>query len=271
MLKILQLLDSKMTTPTNYNWFHIMFIAIVIITTFLLCKYFKDSDKKTFNKIILFSWIIVVVLELYKQFVFSYSITDNNVTWDYQWYAFPFQFCSSPLYVLPFILLVKNEKIKEMFIAFTATFCFFGGLVVYIYPNDVFIETIGINFQTMIHHGLQIVLGIYCITYYRNSLNFKWWSKSIFVFAGLVATALLLNVIVYHVLQNMNIDETFNMFYISPYFECTLPVLSIFYGILPYIFFLLLYIIGFSLAALIIYLVQQLIINFIRKKELNHA
>ena len=136
MLKILQLLDSKMTTPTNYNWFHIMFIAIVIITTFLLCKYFKDSDKKTFNKIILFSWIIVVVLELYKQFVFSYSITDNNVTWDYQWYAFPFQFCSSPLYVLPFILLVKNEKIKEMFIAFTATFCFFGGLVVYIYPND---------------------------------------------------------------------------------------------------------------------------------------
>ena len=123
----------------------------------------------------------------------------------------------------------------------------------------------------MIHHGLQIVLGIYCITYYRNSLNFKWWSKSIFVFAGLVATALLLNVIVYHVLQNMNIDETFNMFYISPYFECTLPVLSIFYGILPYIFFLLLYSIGFSLAALIIYLVQQLIINFIRKKELKNA
>ena len=271
MLKILQLLDSKMTTPTNYNWFHIMFIAIVIITTFLLCKFFKDSDKKTFNKIILISWIIILVLEIYKQFVFSYTISENTVSWDYQWYAFPFQFCSSPLYVLPFILLVKNDKIKEMFIAFTATFCFFGGLVVYIYPNDVFIETIGINFQTMIHHGLQIVLGIYCITYYRNSLNFKWWSKSIFVFAGLVATALSLNVIVYHVLQNMNINETFNMFYISPYFDCTLPVLSIFYGILPYILFLLLYIIGFSLAAFIIYLLQQLIINYIRKKELKNA
>ena len=133
-----------------------------------------------------------------------------------------------------------------MFIAFTATFCFFGGLVVYIYPNDVFIDTIGINFQTMIHHGLQIVLGIYCITYYRNSLNFKWWSKSIFVFAGLVATALLLNVIVYHVLQNMNIDETFNMFYISPYFISSLPVFDMIQNSVPFIFYIKIYIIAIS-------------------------
>ena len=110
MVKILQLLDSKMTTPTNYSWFHIMFIAIVIITTFLLCKYFKDSDRKTFNKIILISWIIVVVLELYKQFVFSYSITDNNVTWDYQWYAAPFQLCTTPIFasIICLFFLYKN-------------------------------------------------------------------------------------------------------------------------------------------------------------------
>ena len=33
-------LDSKMTTPTSYGIFHIIFLLIVITVTFLLCKYF---------------------------------------------------------------------------------------------------------------------------------------------------------------------------------------------------------------------------------------
>ena len=271
MQSLLKLLDSNMTTPTNYGWFHLMFIGIIILTTFLLCYFFKDASIKTFNKISLISWIIIVILELYKQFVFSYTIGENTITWDYQWYAFPFQFCSSPIYVLPFIIFIKNNKIKDIFIAFMASFSLFAGLAVFAYPNDVFIDTIGINIQTMIHHGLQIVLGIFFAVYYRNSLNIKWWIKSVFVFAGLVIVALGLNLIVHNILQANNIDETFNMFYISPYFDCTLPVLSIFYDLLPYIVFLIIYIVGFAIAAFIIFIITTTIINFVRKKKTINA
>ena len=55
----------------------------------------------------------------------------------------------------------KEGCVKDSAMAFMMTFSLFGGLVVMAYPNDVFIETIGINLQTMIHHGLQVVLGIY--------------------------------------------------------------------------------------------------------------
>lgn len=271
MHSILKLLDSTMETPTLYGWFHIMFIGIVIITTFILCRYFKNSSSKTFNKIMFISWIIIVILEVYKQLVFSYSFSENTISWGYQWYAFPFQFCSSPIYILPFIFLIKNEKIKEIFVAFVSSFCFFGGLVVYIYPGDVFIETIGINIQTMIHHGLQIVLGIFCTVYYKDKISIKWWSKSIFVFMGLVITALILNFSVYGFLQSKNMDDTFNMFFISPFFDCTLPVLSIFYDILPYLLFLLLYIFGFSAAAFVIFCIKFLIIKLYRKKRLQNA
>jgi hypothetical protein len=48
------------------------------------------------------------------------------------------------------------------------------------------------------------------------------------------------------------IDETFNMFFISPHFPCTLPVLSGIYGKIPYPAFLLLYLVGFALIAAII-------------------
>lgn len=269
--KFLNFLDSPMTTPTNYSWFHYMFIGIVIITTFLLCYFFKDASTKTFNRIALISWILIVVLELYKQLVFSFYFNEAGLNWDYQWYAFPFQFCSSPIYILPFIIFIKNERIKEMFVAFMITFCLFGGLVVYIYPNDVFISIIGINIQTMIHHGSQIVLGIFFIVYYRKKFSIKWWSKSIIIFSGLVLTALLLNIVIHNILVYKNIDETFNMFFISPYFDCTLPVLSIFYDLLPYGLFLPLYILGFTLAAFIICLIQVGILKLIRKYQKSHV
>ena len=54
-------------------------------------------------------------------------------------------------------------------------------------------------------------------------------------------------------------DETFNMFYISPYFDCTLPILSEIYKQVPYIAFLGIYIVGFVLAAFIIYMIYLII------------
>ena len=47
------------------------------------------------------------------------------------------------------------------------------------------------------------------------------------------------------------------MFYVGPYFDCTLPLLSIVYPKVPYICFILLYILGFVLISYIIYIVEK--------------
>lgn len=263
--KIVNALDKSMETPTNYGWFHLMFIAIVILTTVLLCIYFKDCKKKTFRNIVLGCWILIILLEIYKQINFAFNLENGIVTWDYSWYAFPFQFCSTPLYLLPFIVFLNDGKLKDSFLAYMTTFSFFGGLVVFIYPNDVFISTIGINVQTMIHHGLQIILGIFFVVYNRNRFDLKFYLKSIPLFGVMILIALVLNISIYHILQNLNMDDTFNMFYISPYFECTLPILSNVYNATPYIVFLFIYIFGFVLISFIIYYVEQLIIKLSKK------
>ena len=202
-------------------------------------------------------WIVIFVLEVYKQLVFSFELAGDVPTWDYQWYAFPYQLCSTPLYILPFIFLLKEGKVKDATMAYIMTFSLFGGLAVFFYPNDVFVETIGINIQTMIHHGLQIVLGIFVMVYNRKRLDIKFWLRSIYVFAALVSIALILNISVYHIFAAKGIDETFNMFYVGPYFDCTLPLLSIVYPKIPYICFILLYILGFVLISYIIYIVEK--------------
>jgi hypothetical protein len=48
-------------------------------------------------------------------------------------------------------------------------------------------------------------------------------------------------------------NDTFNMFFISWKYPCTLPVLSDIYPKVPYIIFLLIYIVGFAIAGFIIY------------------
>lgn len=48
---ILKALEHEMTRPTNYGWFHTMFIGIVIIATILICLFFKNKNNKTIRRI----------------------------------------------------------------------------------------------------------------------------------------------------------------------------------------------------------------------------
>lgn len=258
MYEFLLWLQGKMTTPTNYSWFHIMFLVITVGVTVLLCLFFKDSDEKTFRRIILIAWIIIVVFEIYKEVIFSFNYDSEN-HWEYQWYSFPFQMCSTPFYVLPFIAFLprgKFQKVSDAFMSYTSFYAFFAGLCVMLYPNDVFISTIGINIQTMIHHGSQVALGIFVSVWNRKRFGISYFLKGIIVFVGCIAVAFILNVTV----PNF-VEGTFNMFYIGPKYPSTLPVLSMIYPKVPYVVFLAIYIFGFTLASFIVFGVEYLIFN----------
>jgi len=119
------------------------------------------------------------------------------------------------------------------------------------YPNDVFIETIGINIQTMIHHGLQVLFGVFISVRYLKELGWKFVLRGLPVFVAFLIIAYGLNIGIYHYFQSIGKDDSFNMFYISPYFDCSLPVLSSIYPKVSYIVFALIYILGFTIIAFI--------------------
>ncbi len=266
---LLELLESEMTTPTSYGWFHLMFIFIMIAVCVLMCTFFRNSSERTVRRIVAICWIIFLVLEIYKQIIYTLEYDGGVIVSDYQWYAFPYQLCSTPMYVLPFVAFLKDGRLRDAAIAYTVAFSIFGGLCVYAYPGDVFIATIGINIQTMIHHGMQIVIGVYLASCYRHRLNFKYFLGGGAVFLVLLAIALASNIGVYHALRAVGNDETFNMFYIGPYFDCTLPVLSSIYPKVPYIVFLLLYAVGFTVAAFVIFCVTKLTVNLLHRARVN--
>ena len=250
--------------PESYGLFHIACIIAAVLLTVLVCKLFKDTSDRAVNVLTACVWVVLVVLEIYKQLIFGFELEEGKFVWDYAWYAFPFQFCSSPLYILPIIAFTKNEKLRDACIAYMMTFSLFAGLAVFCYPGDVFIRTIGINYQTMIHHGSQILMGIFYAVRYRGKFGVRFFFGGVSVFVVMSFIAMVLNVGVYHAFLAFGIDETFNMFYISPYFDCTLPLLSTVYEKIPYVGFVCVYFFGFILCALIVYSILSGLLSGVR-------
>ena len=251
-------LQADMETPVSYGLFHIVACILTLLAAAFLVWRFRDAEDKTARRILFGAWVVLVALEVYKQLVFSMDVTDGVADWSYKWYVFPFQFCSSPLYILPFAVFPRSERIRNAVMAFLATFSLFGGLAVMAYPGDVFISIIGINLQTMVHHGSQIVLGVFAVALYRKRLSWRFFFGSLVPFCVLSAVAMGLNLAVPAILNAHGItDFTFNMFFISHRFPCTLPVLSGIYPVVPYPVFLLLYLVGFAAVAAIIFAAEK--------------
>jgi hypothetical protein len=136
-----------------------------------------------------------------------------------------------------------------------------------LYPSTVFVETIGINIQTMIHHGFMAIVGV-SLLLSKVQFNLKTMKQAMTTFGVLVLSAIVLNE-----LFNLLIsDGTFNMFFINSRFENGLPVLSLIEPHVPHTLFVLIYFFGFSLVAYLMLLFGQALSRLLSKhtKMDNH-
>jgi hypothetical protein len=254
-----------MEKPEPYGWFHLMFFALSIIAAIILCLTHKKEDVDRPRKVVLITAITVIVLEIYKLVNYSFSY-ENGITFDFEWYAFPWQFCSTPMYVGLLAGLTKKGKVHNALSAYLATYALFAGVSVMFYPTTVFISTLGINIQTMICHGSMITIGIYLLYTGYVPLEHKTILKALPVFAVAVLIAVILNETAYF--TGLLETDTFNMFFISRHCDPSLPVYSIVQGIVAYPWCLFIYIAGFTLAGYIMLLIAMLIKKISIKKPL---
>lgn len=265
--RVINILDAQMTTPTMYGWFHLLFIVLIVICSIILCKRYKKPSQKTVQKILLIFSLVSIALEIYKQINYTFSYDGVSIAADYQWYAFPFQFCSTPMYIGLLAVLIKNKKVHNALCAYLATFSLFAGICVMVYPAQVFIGTIGINIQTMVCHGSMISVGVWLLHSGYIERKHKTIIGAIYVFVAMIVAASIMNEIAF--IAGLLERETFNMFFISPHCEPSLPVYSLVQAVLPYPLCLIVYVVAFSLAAYIILLIAMMIKKFFTKDTIQ--
>lgn len=260
---LLRFFDTQAAKPALYGWYHLMWLGITVAAAVLLCLWHKKRLTLQPWKVVFSVAVMVTVLEIYKQINYSFSYEDG-ITFSYQWYAFPFQFCSTPMYVGLLAGLFRKGKVSDALMSYLATFAMFAGICVMIYPGDVYVGTVGINIQTMICHGSMLVVGVYLLYCGRVKLEHKTVLKGAAVFAVCVSMAVVMNEIAH--LSGLLETHTFNMFFISPHCEPSLPVYSLVQGVVPFPWCLLIYIAVFTAASYLILLIAMGIKKLSAKK-----
>ena len=247
--QILYALSGTMEMPSGYGTFHLVSLAVVLLLTAAMCWFFRNASQQTEKRMLMIAWVVLVLMETYRQLLYAVHF-DNPVYWDYDWNAFPFQFCSSPLFLFPPAALPKSERVRDVFRMFFATFSLFAGLAVMFYPEGAFSSFIGISIQTMVHHGTMVMFGVFLggRLLHEGKMKLPLFGKAAAVFAGLVLIALLMNLA-----APLVTDKVFNMFYIGPYFPCQLVILNAIYPNVPHPVFLLIYTLGFIFASFLVF------------------
>ena len=253
--RFVRALKTVITPPKPWGAFHASFFAAMLLLAALL--FFFSAKLKKRPRLVYGLTIgmgaFLLFIEAFKQFYYAVQIGEDGLYWgEYQWHAFPFQFCSAPLYACIALCFFKKGAIHDGLCCFLATFGAFAGAGVMTTPGAVLIDSLFIDLHTMFWHTAVFLLGVLQWAGGAFERGVRSYLAACAFFVLLVAVALILDFSLPQLAE-----ENFNLFYIGPYLPCTINVLDKVWAAVPYPVFLLIYIFGFTgIAAAIFFAVR---------------
>ena len=221
--------------PKAWGLFHIGWLLGVALAIFLVLKFY---DKKLLNVAYTVTAVIMIVGEIYKQFILSFNNTGEFI---YQWYYFPLQFCSTPIYTFTLCAILKKGKLYDWLSVYNGAYCTFAGLTVLVMPSTVYSSFLGICIQSMLHHVLMVVVGAIALRAYAKNLSVKLFLGGLGVFLFFFVIAVIFN----FVIPTLT-GQAVNMYFISKNKDLDMPILSHVKKAFPYPIFASMYVIVYT-------------------------
>lgn len=260
MEEFLHFLQGTMEEPEVISWYHFIVLIPIISLAILIPLFFKNTSERTYKRILFIFWVVLIVLEIFKQLIKSFHYGEPSY-WEYSIRDFPFQICSMIYYFIPIILFVNKEKhpkIVDAAIGYLCFICLTMGIVVCVYTKMATSTLIYINIQTFIHHGSQVILGVFIYVWNRKSITIKTVYRSLIAFAITATIAIIINVAFY--------PNFINMFFINPTRITNLPVGNIVQEKAGYAIYLICFLTVIASATFLTYFVETSIYKAIIKR-----
>ena len=261
MNKFLHFLQGEMEVPGILSWFHFLMLIPIIGLTFAISFFFKNVSEKGYKRILLIFWIVLIVLEIFKQILKAFHYGEPSY-WEYSIRDFPFSICSMVYYFIPIILFVNKDKHPKIVDAANGYLCLISlaaGIVVCIYTDMVMSRLIFINVQSLVHHGSQVALGVYIYVWNRKNISIKTVYRSLIAFAITAVIAIIINVSFY--------PHFINMFFINPTRITNLPIGSTIQEKAGYPVYLLVFVTVIALVTYLTYLIETSIYKATLKRK----
>lgn len=214
-----------MAVPAPYSAFHICFTAAGIVLAALLACFLAHRQKQQNSTfLIFFCGILLSASELYKQ-LFLYYIVNSH---QYDWWYFPFQLCSLPMY-LCLLYPLFPPSFQKAACTFLQDFGLLGGIMALAEPSGLLHPYWTLTLHGLLWHILLVFIGLFIAFSQKSDLTKNGYKKVLELFALFTLAATIINIILHPL-------GTINMFYISPYYPCPQLVfskISQILGILP--------------------------------------
>lgn len=263
MGEFIHFFQKQMEVPGLFSLFHIICILIIVLVTIIISCKFKNCSYKTYKIIMGVCYGICLVMEILKQLVLSFNY-GNPSYFHYDFYNLPFHLCSTIYYVVPILLIINKDKNKALYEALLGFMCFFvlfAGVVVVLYNDIVMSERVYTNIQTMVHHGIQVVLGVFIFVWNRKIINIRTFFKSLIVLAIFTILAIIINVSLFKV------SDGIDMFYVNPYEVSVIPVINAIHENVGFIPYLVVYLIGVVSLGFLTYFLESSFYNHFNIKK----
>ncbi len=189
-VRVIQIPTADGQRLSEYGLFHCIFFALTIAAMVFAVIYTLKKGEKNLYFLYVLSSVLMWVGELYKQFCYSFK----TGTFHYEWYFFPWQFCSTPLYTFLFCAIAKKGKLYDAVSAYNATYALFAGTCVMLYPSTL-VNNYGISFQSLLHHALMMITGVSALVLYAEKFSVKLFFESFIVYLILFDIGIILNFI----------------------------------------------------------------------------
>lgn len=191
-----------MNPPQPNGVFHAVMAAGAVCAVLIGWRLRNLSEAQKQKLLWRMGWVLLLA-ELAKQ-LFRFLIVDQGV---YNWWYFPFQLCSVPMYLC--LLLPMVKKGRRTIITFLADFALLGGAAVYLDPSDMLSPYVFLTLFSFLWHDLLIVIAIVCGTSESMQDNAAGAVKMLGLFGALCGIAEILNLV-------LSRYGELSMFYLSP-------------------------------------------------------
>lgn len=111
---------------------------------------------KQYTKFFLYCGILLVLSEIWKQWTLTFLLNNGR----YDWWYFPFQLCSIPMYVCVALPFVSRLKIQRCLLAFLMDFGLLGGIFAFFDTSGMHYGYLPLTVHSFTWHVLLIIIGI---------------------------------------------------------------------------------------------------------------
>ena len=127
-------------------------------------KYFPELS----DRLLFLCGFLMLCSEIWKQYVLTFVLGGGS----YNWWYFPFQLCSIPMYILLAYPWLRRPSVRRILLTFLMSYTLLGGIAVFADTSGLHYSYAPLTVHSYVWHCLLILLGIICgFIYFRFFRN----------------------------------------------------------------------------------------------------